>query len=123
MKFLVVDDSATMRRIVVNSLRRIGFTEVLEAGDGIEALKAFDASVDFVITDWNMPHMSGDEFTRSLRARADGASVPVLMVTARRGKDAIGAAIDAGVSDCIVKPFTPRVLKERIDQLVGAGAN
>ena len=123
MKFLIVDDSATMRRIVVNSLHRIGYTEVLEAGDGIEALKAFDASVRFVITDWNMPNMSGIDFARSLRARADGATVPVLMVTRRSDRDAVSAAIGAGVSDCIVKPFTPRVLKERIDLLVGAGAS
>lgn len=123
MKFLVVDDSATMRRIVVNSLQRIGFNEVVEAGDGIEALKAFDASVGFVITDWNMPNMSGIDFARSLRARPDGASVPVLMVTTRSVKEDIVAAIDAGVSNYIVKPFTPQVLKEKIDQLVGAGAN
>jgi two-component system, chemotaxis family, chemotaxis protein CheY len=123
MKFLVIDDSATMRRIVVNSLQRIGFTEVVEAGDGVEALKAFDASVGFVITDWNMPNMSGIEFVRALRARPDGASVPVLMVTTRSVKEDIVAAIEAGVSNYIVKPFTPQVLKEKIDQLSGAGAS
>jgi two-component system chemotaxis response regulator CheY len=123
MKFLVVDDSATMRRIVVNSLQRIGFTAVVEAGDGVEALKAFDGSVGFVITDWNMPNMSGIDFVRSLRARPDGASVPVLMVTTRSVKEDIVAAIEAGVSNYIVKPFTPQVLKEKIDLLVGAGAN
>lgn len=123
MKFLVIDDSATMRRIVVNSLQRIGFTDVVEAGDGVEALKAFDASVGFVITDWNMPNMSGIEFVRALRARPDGVSVPVLMVTTRSVKEDIVAAIEAGVSNYIVKPFTPQVLKEKIDQLVGAGAS
>jgi two-component system chemotaxis response regulator CheY len=123
MKFLVIDDSATMRRIVVNSLQRIGFTDVVEAGDGVEALKAFDASVGFVITDWNMPNMSGIEFVRALRARPDGASVPVLMVTTRSVKEDIVAAIEAGVSNYIVKPFTPQVLKEKIDQLSGAGAS
>ena len=123
MKFLVIDDSATMRRIVVNSLQRIGFTDVVEAGDGVEALKAFDASIGFVITDWNMPNMSGIEFVRALRARPDGASVPVLMVTTRSVKEDIVAAIEAGVSNYIVKPFTPQVLKEKIDQLSGAGAS
>ena len=123
MKFLVIDDSATMRRIVVNSLQRIGFTEVVEAGDGAEALKAFDPSIGFVITDWNMPNMSGIEFVRALRARPDGASVPVLMVTTRSVKEDIVAAIEAGVSNYIVKPFTPQVLKEKIDQLSGAGAS
>jgi two-component system chemotaxis response regulator CheY len=120
MKFLVIDDSATMRRIVVNSLQRIGFTDVVEAGDGVEGLKAFDASVGFVITDWNMPNMSGIEFVRALRGRPDGASVPVLMVTTRSVKEDIVAAIEAGVSNYIVKPFTPQVLKEKIDQLSGA---
>lgn len=123
MKFLVIDDSATMRRIVVNSLQRIGFTDVVEAGDGAEGLKAFDASVGFVITDWNMPNMSGIEFVRALRGRPDGASVPVLMVTTRSVKEDIVAAIEAGVSNYIVKPFTPQVLKEKIDQLSGAGAS
>jgi two-component system chemotaxis response regulator CheY len=123
MKFLVIDDSATMRRIVVNSLQRIGFTDVVEAGDGVEGLKAFDASVGFVITDWNMPNMSGIEFVRALRGRPDGASVPVLMVTTRSVKEDIVAAIEAGVSNYIVKPFTPQVLKEKIDQLSAAGAS
>lgn len=123
MKFLVIDDSATMRRIVVNSLQRIGFTDVVEAGDGTEGLKAFDASVGFVITDWNMPNMSGIEFVRALRARPDGTSVPVLMVTTRSVKEDIVAAIEAGVSNYIVKPFTPQVLKEKIDQLSAAGAS
>lgn len=122
MKFLVVDDSATMRRIVVNSLQRIGFTNTVEAGDGIEALARFDASVTFVITDWNMPNMSGTDFTRALRARPDGAKVPVLMVTARSVKEDILTAMEAGVNNYIVKPFTPQVLKEKIDALLPAAA-
>jgi len=122
MKFLVVDDSATMRRIVVNSLQRIGFTNTVEAGDGQEALTRFDASVTFVITDWNMPNMSGTDFTRALRARPDGATVPVLMVTARSVKEDILTAMEAGVNNYIVKPFTPQVLKEKIDALLPAAA-
>ncbi len=122
MKFLVVDDSATMRRIVVNSLQRIGYTETVEAGDGQEALDRFDASVKFVITDWNMPNMSGTDFTRALRARPDGARVPVLMVTARSVKEDILTAMEAGVNNYIVKPFTPQVLKEKIDALLPAVA-
>ncbi len=122
MKFLVVDDSATMRRIVVNSLQRIGFTNTVEAGDGQEALARFDASVTFVITDWNMPNMSGTDFTRALRARPDGATVPVLMVTARSVKEDILTAMEAGVNNYIVKPFTPQVLKEKIDALLPAAA-
>lgn len=122
MKFLVVDDSATMRRIVINSLQRIGYTDTLEAGDGQEALAKFDASVSFVITDWNMPNMSGTEFTKALRLRADGASVPVLMVTARSVKEDILLALEAGVNNYVVKPFTPQVLKEKIDALLPAAA-
>ena len=122
MKFLVVDDSATMRRIVVNSLQRIGYTDTVEAADGQEALARFDASVRFVITDWNMPNMSGTDFTRALRARPDGASVPVLMVTARSVKEDILTAMEAGVNNYIVKPFTPQVLKEKIEALLPAVA-
>ncbi len=122
MKFLVVDDSATMRRIVVNSLQRIGFTDTVEAADGQEALARFDGSISFVITDWNMPNMSGTDFTRALRGRPDGVNVPVLMVTARSVKEDILTAMEAGVNNYIVKPFTPQVLKEKIDALLPAAA-
>ena len=124
MKFLVVDDSVTMRRIIVNSLQRIGYSETVEAGDGQEALNAFDASVQFVITDWNMPNMSGIDFARALRARADGKHVPILMVTTRSMREDILAAVEAGVNNYILKPFTPPTLKEKIDQVmtVAAGA-
>lgn len=122
MKFLVVDDSATMRRIVINSLQRIGFSDTVEAGDGQEALAKFDSSIKFVITDWNMPNMSGTEFTKVLRTRDDGRHVPVLMVTARSVKEDILTAMEAGVNNYIVKPFTPQVLKEKIDALLPAAA-
>ncbi len=122
MKFLVVDDSATMRRIVINSLQRIGFSDTVEAGDGQEALAKFDSSIKFVITDWNMPNMSGTEFTKVLRSREDGRHVPVLMVTARSVKEDILTAMEAGVNNYIVKPFTPAVLKEKIDALLPAAA-
>lgn len=122
MKFLVVDDSATMRRIVINSLQRIGFQSTVEAEDGADALAKFDSSIGFVITDWNMPNMNGLDFARALRARPDGKTVPVLMVTTRSVKEDILAAVEAGVNNYIVKPFTPPVLKEKIDQLLGAAA-
>ncbi len=122
MKILVVDDSATMRRILVNSLQRIGHSECVEASDGREAVEKFDSSIQFVITDWNMPNMSGLDLARALRAHADGRSVPILMVTTRSVKEDIIAAIQAGVNNYIVKPFTPQVLKEKIDGvLAGAG--
>jgi two-component system chemotaxis response regulator CheY len=120
MKFLVVDDSATMRRIVVNSLKRIGYEECVEAGDGMQAIAAFDATIRFVITDWNMPNMSGLDFVKSLRALPHGKDVPVLMVTTRSVREDIVAAAQAGVNNYVVKPFTPEVLKEKIDQVLGA---
>ncbi len=122
MKFLVVDDSATMRRIVVNSLRRIGFDASCEAADGAEALDQFDESIDFVITDWNMPNMGGLDFVRALRARPDGTKIPILMVTTRSVREDIVQAAQAGVNNYVVKPFTPQVLKEKIDQVLGAAA-
>jgi two-component system, chemotaxis family, chemotaxis protein CheY len=122
MKILVVDDSATMRRILVNSLQRIGFSDNVEAGDGREAMEKFDATIQFVITDWNMPNMSGLELTRALRSHPDGKAVPILMVTTRSVKDDIIAAVQAGVNNYIVKPFTPQVLKEKIDGVISGSA-
>jgi two-component system chemotaxis response regulator CheY len=123
MKFLVVDDSLTMRRIIVNALQRIGYTDTVEAGDGKEALEKFDGTIGFVITDWNMPSMSGVEFARAVRSNSAGASVPILMVTTRGAREDIVAAVEAGVNNYILKPFTPSVLKEKIDRLLaGIGA-
>src|ERR1700733_9966567 len=118
MRFLVVDDSVTMRRIIVNSLQGIGFTDVVEACDGRQALDRFDSSVGFIITDWNMPVMNGVEFARNLRARPDGRTVPLLMVTTRSSREDIVAAVEAGVNNYILKPFTPQVLKEKIELLL-----
>ena len=123
MKFLVVDDSITMRRIIINALQRIGYNDAIEASDGKEALEKFDASVGFVITDWNMPAMSGVEFARAVRKTPGGSSVPILMVTTRGAREDIVAAVEAGVNNYILKPFTPSVLKEKIDRLLaGMGA-
>jgi len=118
MKFLVVDDSVTMRRIIINSLHRIGYTDCVEAGDGVEALERFSPEIDFVITDWNMPNMGGLDFVKALRERPDGATIPILMVTARSIREDIRAAAEAGVNNYVVKPFTPQVLKEKIDQVL-----
>jgi two-component system chemotaxis response regulator CheY len=111
-----------MRRIVINALQRIGFSDAVEAGDGQEALGMYDASIGFVITDWNMPNMSGTDFTKALRQREDGRTVPVLMVTARSVREDILVAMEAGVNNYVVKPFTPQVLKEKIDALLPAAA-
>ncbi len=118
MKFLVVDDSVTMRRIMINALERIGYTDVIEAADGRDALDLFDESVGFIITDWNMPVLSGLEFARAVRARPTGQAVRILMVTTRGAREDIAAAVEAGVNNYILKPFTPSVLKDKIDRLL-----
>jgi two-component system chemotaxis response regulator CheY len=121
MKFLVVDDSATMRRIVVNSLQRIGFTDIVEAEDGADALEKV-GTTDFVITDWNMPRVNGADFTRALRRHDATKTIPILMVTARSVREDILTALDAGVDSYIVKPFTPQVLREKIDAVLATRA-
>jgi two-component system, chemotaxis family, chemotaxis protein CheY len=118
MKFLVVDDSVTMRRIIINALERIGYTEAVEASNGHEALGFFDESIGFIITDWNMPTMSGLEFSRLVRATPFGQTIPILMVTTRGAREDIVAAVEAGVNNYILKPFTPSVLKDKIDRLL-----
>lgn len=122
MKCLVVDDSATMRRIVVNALKSIGYENVVEAGDGSDALARCDASIELVITDWNMPVMGGLEFVKALRARPEHVKTPILMVTTRSVKEDIMQAVEAGVSSYILKPFTPQVLKEKIDQVTSVSS-
>jgi two-component system chemotaxis response regulator CheY len=120
MKCLCVDDSATMRRIVVNALKTIGISDVIEAADGKEALAKCDPSVGLVITDWNMPIMGGLELTKALRAIPATAKLPILMITTRGVKEDILQAVEAGVTSYILKPFTPQLLKEKIDQLTAA---
>jgi two-component system chemotaxis response regulator CheY len=110
-----------MRRIVVNSLQRVGFTEVVEAADGAEALEKL-SGIDFLITDWNMPKVSGAELTRAVRARDDFRGLPIIMVTARSVRDDILTAMEAGVDSYVVKPFTPQVLREKIDAVLASRA-
>ena len=120
MKCLVVDDSATMRRIVINALKSIGITELAEAANGGDALQKCDASIELVITDWNMPVMGGLDLVRALRGNPATAKTPVLMVTTRSVQEDILQAIDAGVNGYLLKPFTPQVLKKKISQIMAA---
>jgi two-component system, chemotaxis family, chemotaxis protein CheY len=116
---LVVDDSATMRRIVTNTLKTIGYTNVMEAADGKEALaQVYSNDIHFVITDWNMPNMNGIELTMAIRNDSNYSNIPVLIVTTRGVKEDIIEALQAKVNGYIVKPFTPQVLKEKIDQIM-----
>lgn len=119
MHILVVDDFSTMRRIIKNILLEIGYHNVEEAEDGNVALqKLKTGKFDFVITDWNMPNMSGLELLTAVRKDASLMSIPVLMVTAEAAKENVISAVQAGVNNYIVKPFTAAVLKERIDLIL-----
>ena len=118
MKCLVVDDSVTTRRIVVNALKSIGYTDLVEAGDGSEALQQCDGTIELVITEWTMPVMGGLEFTKALRSNGEHARTPILMVTTRTVMDDGLQAVEAGVTGYILKPFTPQALKEKIDQIL-----
>jgi len=118
-KFLVVDDSLTMRRIVVNALKAIGYDSVIEAADGKEAFgKLQTEGADFVISDWNMPEMNGLELVKTIRSTPAYSETPVLMVTTRGNKDDVIEAMQARVNNYIVKPFTPQALKEKLDHVL-----
>jgi two-component system, chemotaxis family, chemotaxis protein CheY len=118
MKILIVDDFSTMRRIIKNLLRDLGFNNTQEADDGNSALPVLQSgNFDFLITDWNMPGMTGIDLLKAVRADAKLASLPVLMVTAEAKKDQIVEAAQAGVNGYIVKPFTAVTLKEKIDKI------
>jgi len=118
MKILIVDDFPTMRRIVRNTLRQLGLQNVAEAGDGSEALEMLkNGSYDFVITDWNMPRMTGLDLLKAIRADAALKGTPVLLVTAEADKENVIQAAQAGVNNYIVKPFTAAVMQEKIQKI------
>jgi two-component system chemotaxis response regulator CheY len=118
MKFLVVDDFSTMRRIVRNLLKELGFTNVQEAEDGVDALGKLHAeSFDFVVSDWNMPNMTGIDLLRAIRADAKLKHLPVLMVTAEAKRENIIEAAQAGASGYVVKPFTAGTLDEKLKKI------
>jgi two-component system, chemotaxis family, chemotaxis protein CheY len=119
LKILIVDDFATMRKVIRNLLKQGGFENVAEAEDGAAALKVLKSQpFDFVISDWNMPNMSGLELLKAVRADEELKELPFLMVTAEALKDNVVAAVKAGVSNYIVKPFTAEVLNEKIEKIV-----
>ncbi|MCK7575794.1 MAG: chemotaxis response regulator CheY [Chromatiales bacterium] len=118
MKILIVDDFSTMRRIIKNLLRELGFSNTSEADDGSTALPMLKSgNFDFLITDWNMPNMEGIALLKAVRADPALKSLPVLMVTAEAKRDQIVEAAQAGVNGYIVKPFTAETLKEKIDKI------
>ena len=119
MKILVVDDFSTMRRILKNLLNSLGYSNIEMASDGTEAVKILnsDQNFDLIITDWNMPHMTGLELLRHIRSTFDTKHIPVLMVTAEAKKEKIIEAAKAGVNGYIVKPFPGETLKNKIDAI------
>ncbi|MDT0593827.1 chemotaxis response regulator CheY [Glaciecola petra] len=118
MKILVVDDFSTMRRIIKNLLKDLGFSNIQEADDGNTALPMLNqGDFDFVVTDWNMPGMQGIDLLRAIRSDDKLKHLPVLMVTAEAKKEQIVAAAQAGVNGYVVKPFTAATLKEKLDKI------
>ena len=118
MKILVVDDFSTMRRIIKNLLKDLGFSIIQEADDGSTALPMLQqGDFDFVVTDWNMPGMQGIDLLRAIRADDSLKHLPVLMVTAEAKKEQIVAAAQAGVNGYVVKPFTAATLKEKLEKI------
>jgi two-component system chemotaxis response regulator CheY len=124
LKLLVVDDSSTMRRIIKNTLSRLGYENVLEGEDGLQGWSALNENTDIgmLITDWNMPEMNGLELVRKVRADPRFSDLPIIMVTTEGGKAEVITALKAGVNNYIVKPFTPQVLKEKLAAVLGTEA-
>ncbi|MEJ2059506.1 MAG: chemotaxis response regulator CheY [Gammaproteobacteria bacterium] len=118
MQILIVDDFSTMRRIIKNLLRELGFNNTSEADDGSTALPMLKSGkFDFLVTDWNMPNMPGIELLKAVRGDAELAHLPVLMVTAEAHRDQIVEAAQAGVNGYVVKPFSAETLKEKIEKI------
>jgi two-component system chemotaxis response regulator CheY len=123
MKILVIDDMATMRKIIKNMLTQIGFTNIEEADDGatawpmIEAAQGSDAPYEFIVSDWNMPQMSGLDLLKKVRDTEELKALPFLMITAEAEQGNVVIAVKAGVSNFIVKPFSAAVLKDKIEKI------
>lgn len=119
---LIVDDSVTMRRIIKNTLQKLGFKNFLEAGNGSEALDVLGKSkdnVDLILLDWNMPEMDGLEFLKVVKSSDEYKDIPILMVTTEAAKEDILTALKHGVNNYVVKPFTPDTLRSKVFKLLG----
>jgi len=118
LKVLVVDDFATMRRIVKGVLKQLGFSDIIEADDGANALKELKKEkVGLIVSDWNMPNMTGLDLLKAVRGDGDLKSIPFLMVTAEGQKENVVQAVQAGVNNYIVKPFTPETFKDKLEKI------
>lgn len=121
LRFLVVDDSSTMRRIIINTLSRLDYNNILEAENGIQGWELLNQHTDInmLITDWNMPEMNGLELVKKVRSDSRFNDLPIIMVTTEGGKAEVITALKAGVNNYIVKPFTPQVLKDKLSAVLG----
>lgn len=118
-KILIVDDFATMRKVIRNLLKQLGYENIVEAEDGVAALRTLRSQkIDLVVSDWNMPNMTGLELLKAVRADEELKATPFLMVTAEALQDNVIAAVKAGVNNYIVKPFTAEVLNEKIVKIL-----
>ena len=116
---ITVDDSSTMRRIIKNTLQKLGFETILEAGNGVEALEVMSKNkVDMIVTDWNMPEMDGLTFVKAVRAKDEYKDLPILMITTEAAKEDILTALRSVVNNYVVKPFTPETLQEKVFKLL-----
>ena len=122
---ITVDDSSTMRRIIKNTLQKLGFMNILEAENGADALDVmakFSGQIDLIITDWNMPEMDGLFFVKTVRSKSEYKDTPILMVTTEAAKEDILTALKSGVNNYVVKPFSPDTLQEKVFKLLGIGS-
>lgn len=116
-KVLFVDDSPTMRRIIKNSLQKIGFSEMIEAENGVDALEKMEGEdIGLILSDWNMPEMNGKQFVEELKGNDNYKDIPIIMITTRGMKEDVITAVKLGVAGYVVKPFTPDVLKGKIQK-------
>ncbi len=116
---LFVEDSPTMRRIISNSLRKLGFSDIIEAENGVDALEKIKGrNIDLVVTDWNMPEMNGADLVKTLRGMPAFSETPIVMITTRGMKDDVMTAMRLGVNGYVIKPFTPEILKSKLDSIL-----
>ncbi len=116
---LFVEDSPTMRRIIANSLKRLGYTDIIEAEHGVDALEKIEGkTIDLLVTDWNMPEMNGAELVKSIRAMPEYETLPIVMITTRGMKDDVMTAMKLGVNGYVIKPFTPEILRAKLEAIL-----
>ena len=121
MKVLVVDDSSTMRRILINSLNAIGHKDIIQASDGVQALEALgtDPDIGLILCDWYMPVMDGISVLKKVKANPNTKDIPVIMVTTQAEQGSVMEAIQAGAANYVVKPFSPQTIHEKIKAVLG----